>query len=152
MLDTVGGDIERWGRERPPSAIVALGVIVAVKAVIALSSLCFAPVGPGWAQHWWPYRFAMTRSARALGWLAATVLVLYGSVLTVVGLAVQGGLIDAGPDADQRALRWHTYLWDPWFAAWGLAMMLVMYASGSAGTTETVALADSVGGSERGGA
>ncbi|CAN5508551.1 DUF3995 domain-containing protein [soil metagenome] len=129
LLDTVGGDIEKWGRERPPSAVVALGVLVVVKAVVAVSSLCFAHIGPVRARHSWPYRFALTRSGRALGWLAASVLVLYGSVLTAAGLAVQGGLIDTGPDADQHALRWHTYLWDPWFAAWGLAMLLCMYGT-----------------------
>jgi len=28
----------------------------------------------------------------------------------------------AGEPADERALRWHVMLWDPWFFVWGLAL------------------------------
>jgi hypothetical protein len=55
-----------------------------------------------------------------LSWLAAVILVVYGLVLTVVGLLVQTGVVDASAHADRRALAWHAYLWDPWFLVWGL--------------------------------
>jgi hypothetical protein len=48
------------------------------------------------------------------------VLILYGLVLTAVGLVVQAGVVHPSRNADWRALDWHAYLWDPWFLVWGL--------------------------------
>lgn len=58
---------------------------------------------------------------RPAAWVTAAVLVLYGGLLTAVGLAVEAGIVPAATDADERALAWHAWLWDPWFLAWGLA-------------------------------
>ena len=44
----------------------------------------------------------------------------------MIGLLVQGGVIGSGADADQRALAWHAYLWDPWFLGWGLLILVVL--------------------------
>jgi hypothetical protein len=41
-------------------------------------------------------------------------------VLSVVRWLVQAGVVQAASNADQRALAWHAYLWDPWFLVWGL--------------------------------
>jgi hypothetical protein len=30
-------------------------------------------------------------------------------------------------DADERALAWHAYFWDPWFALWGAAFAVSMW-------------------------
>jgi Protein of unknown function (DUF3995) len=60
------------------------------------------------------------RLLRRLGWVEAIVLVGYGGVLTSVGLLVQLDIVPVGVNADERALRWHAYLWDPWFLIWGL--------------------------------
>ena len=75
---------------------------------------------PAWTRGQW---------ARLLGWIAAVGLTIYGGVLTAVGLLVQGGVVDAADDADQRALAWHAFLWDPWFALWGAASIVVMWRS-----------------------
>jgi hypothetical protein len=48
---------------------------------------------------------------------------LYGTVLTAVGVAVESGLVCHGAHADLTALRWHASLWDPWFLLWGLLLM-----------------------------
>ena len=69
------------------------------------------------------------RLLRILMWLETAILILYGGVLTVVGLLVQGGVIASGTDADERALAWHAYLWDPWFLGWGLLVLVVLIAS-----------------------
>jgi hypothetical protein len=58
--------------------------------------------------------------------VAGVVLVLYGAALTSGGLAVQVGVLQAAGDADERALRWHTYLWDPWFLAWGVLLLATL--------------------------
>ena len=53
---------------------------------------------------------------RVLGWIVAIGLTAYGGVLTVAGLLVETGVIDAADDADERAIAGHAYFWDPWFA------------------------------------
>jgi Protein of unknown function (DUF3995) len=124
LLDTVGGEIERWGRERSTGVLAALWVIVVVKLVGAAAPL--ALVGAG-ASHLPPW--TTSRSARTVGWIAAVGLTLYGVVLTIAGLLVEAGVVEAAEDADERALAWHAYFWDPWFALWGVAFAVAMWAS-----------------------
>jgi hypothetical protein len=64
LLDTVGGDVERWGRERSAGVVVALWLIVVVKLVGAVAPLVFVGVChlPAWTR---------SRRTRALGWAAA---------------------------------------------------------------------------------
>jgi hypothetical protein len=38
-------------------------------------------------------------------------------------------VIRADTDADTKALRWHAYLWDPWFLGWGVLVALALLAS-----------------------
>lgn len=124
LLDTVGGSIERWGRERKPALIAGLWLIVTVKVIIALAAPALAGVGSGLLPSW-------TRGhlPRILGWIAATVLVLYGGVLTLTGLLAQAGAFQVTPDADRRALAWHAFLWDPWFLVWGVAFTASLWLS-----------------------
>src|SRR5690606_34512604 len=76
LLDTIGGELERWGRERHPSVVVALWLVAVLKTGVAVA----APVlvlGPGRLPGW-----TTGRAARALSWIAAVVLTAYGGVLT----------------------------------------------------------------------
>lgn len=61
-----------------------------------------------------------------LAQLEAAILTIYGLVLTSVGLLVQAGVIDRGARADQKALTWHAFLWDPWFLIWGLLIIAAL--------------------------
>jgi hypothetical protein len=122
LLDTVGGEIERWGRERTGGVVAALWMIVVLKLVGAVGPLVLAGVGgeqiPAWTR---------ARRTRLLGWLAAVGLTLYGTVLTVAGLLVEADVLEPADDADEHALAWHAYFWDPWFALWGAAFAIVMW-------------------------
>jgi hypothetical protein len=122
LLDTVGGDIERWGRERSAGVVVVLWVIVVLKLAGAGAPLVF--VGDGRLPAW-----TRSRRTRALGWAAAVGLTVYGGVLSVAGWLVEAGVLDAAAHADRHALAWHAYLWDPWFALWGLAFVVAMWRS-----------------------
>jgi len=51
----------------------------------------------------------------AAGWGGATLLTLYGSVLVSVEALVVGGVIVPSGPVDWSALRWHFFLWNPWF-------------------------------------
>lgn len=123
LLDTVGGEIERWGRERSGVVVAALWLITAAKIMIAVAPLAMTGLGDGQLR-----RLTTARPTRLLCWLIALGLTLYGGVLSAAGLLVEGGLFDPDvADADRRALTWHTYLWDPWFASWGAALTVTMW-------------------------
>ena len=90
-----------------------MGVRLALVAIVVLKL----------AAAWLPLRALKEPhqpTVRRLAWLEAAILTLYGGVLTVTDLAVQAGLINAGMNADWKALDWHAYLWDPWFLIAGL--------------------------------
>ncbi|MPY94391.1 MAG: DUF3995 domain-containing protein [Acidimicrobiia bacterium] len=127
LLDTIGGDIERWGRQRDPSVVGALWAIAVVKAVVALAAPAIAG-RPTWLPRW-----TAGRAPRILSWIASITLVAYGGFLTVVGLLVQSGLVPAGSDADRRALAWHAFVWDPWFFLWGTAFLVTLLLTRSSG-------------------
>ena len=115
LLDTVGGSVERLAREGSPGAVVAGAGTVLAKLVAAglAAGLLRAPA----------------RWVRVLALLAGALLVLWGGANVVVGGAVLSGLVDVGPVADVRALRWHVACWDAWFLVWGAALLV---AAGSA--------------------
>lgn len=122
LLDTVGGEIEQWGRERGASVLVALTGVVLVKVAIAIVPLVdFAGLAGRWV--------------RRLGWVAAVILVVYGGLLTTVGLLVQFGVVDTAAEADAKALAWHAFFWDPWFLLWGVALVLHLSATAIRTTT-----------------
>jgi hypothetical protein len=73
---------------------------------------------------------------RALAWLEAAILTIYGLVLTIAGLLVQSGVITAPASADHRALAWHAYLWDPWFLLWGVLVTAALTRSRQPGATQ----------------
>jgi hypothetical protein len=74
----------------------------------------------------------LRRLARVLTWIEAAILVSYGLVLTASGLLVQAGVIESVAHADRLALKWHAYLWDPWFLIWGIFVFLALWRSRSA--------------------
>jgi hypothetical protein len=127
LLDTVGGAIEQWGRERSAGVAITLWVLVMLKLVGAAAPLVFAGVGSRRLPAW-----TTARPARLIGWVAAVGLTLYGGVLSVAGVLVEAGLVDAADHADERALAWHAYFWDPWFALWGAAFAVTMWCSRTA--------------------
>ena len=88
-------------------AAVALKAIAAFLPLVAIGALRRPPYG--WERWLW-----------RLTWVEALILTTYGLVLTATGLLVQSGVIAPPANADHRALRWHAYLWDPWFLVWGL--------------------------------
>jgi hypothetical protein len=109
LLDTVGGAIEGLAENRGPGALaLGCGVVVAklVAAVLALALL----YRPG-------------RAVRVLALLAGGLLTLWGAANVLLGGAVLTGVLDLGPVADERALRWHVLLWDAWFLVWGVALL-----------------------------
>lgn len=119
LLDTIGGALERAGRTRSTGLLGVVWATVVLKLAASATGLAAAaqPRRPS-PRH--------RRVLRRTALLIAVVLVLYGGVLTVIGLLLEADIVHASHDADHRALRWHAFLWDPWFLIWGLLLAAAM--------------------------
>lgn len=139
LLDTVGGNLETWGRSGATSVVIVLAAVVIAKAGLAFIAIGVVfPIRIGWIPR---------RLVRGAGWFGGTILTAYGGLLTTVGLLIQAGIITASADADHRALAWHTYLWDPWFFFWGATLLLCLWMTrrtsvGHPGDAATFTVAD----------
>jgi hypothetical protein len=120
LLATVGGSLAKGnasaGIELAVWAAVVLKAIAAVLPLIALGALSPEFAARPRRQQW----------LRRLTWIEAVILTAYGLVLTATGLLVQSGVVVPPASADHRALRWHAYLWDPWFGVWGLLVIVAL--------------------------
>jgi Protein of unknown function (DUF3995) len=111
LLSTVGGDLERLGREGGSAAVLVLVLTALAKAAGVV--LALALVRP-------PARVPAVLLER-VALVTGTLLAGYGGVLTAVGVVALTGAL--GPVADPVALRWHALFWDPWFLAWGVLLL-----------------------------
>lgn len=113
-LSTIGGTLEELGRAREPALIAGLWAVGVLKGLAGL--LALALVRPAWG------RSLPRRPLLAAAWGGAALLTAYGGLFTLGGALVVTGVIPASETADWTALRWHAFLWDPWFLAWGLLL------------------------------
>jgi hypothetical protein len=116
-LDTIGGEIEEAGRARNPTLIALVAAVTVIKAAAALFALALVC---RWGRMF-PRRLMIV-----LGWFGAVVLALYGGVLVGVEALVEIGVIKPQGPVDWKALRWHLYLWDPYFLIWGILLGLAV--------------------------
>jgi len=114
LLDTVGGAPESLARERTPAALLLGGAVVAAKLVAVVLALVLLR--------------RPRRVVRVLATLAGALLTLWGGANVLLGGAVLTGLLDLGPVADERALRWHVLCWDAWLLLWGIALLVAVVA------------------------
>ena len=123
LLNTVGIWLSQPGQAGHLAALLAVWGAAAVKAVAAVLPLLAIGVWPRTTNG------ALRRLARVLTWIEAAILVGYGLVPTASGLLLQAGVIKAAAPADHLALKWHAYLWDPWFLIWGIFVFLALWRS-----------------------
>ena len=109
LLSTVGGAVEDLARERSPGAVLlGAGTVLAKLVAAALAAALVLRTG---------------RRVRVLGRLAGWLLTGWGGANVLLGGLVLTGVLDLGPVADARALRWHVLVWDLWFLLWGIALL-----------------------------
>ncbi len=116
LLDTIGGSLEHAGRAGGLAVTATLWVVAALKlfgAWLPIAVVADANLPSG-------------RARRRLAQIEAALLTVYGLVLTSVGLLVQAGVIHRSAHADQKALAWHAFFWDPWFLLWGLLIIAAL--------------------------
>ena len=123
LLTTVGISLSQPGQAGHLAALLAVWGAAGVKAFAAVLPLLAIGVWPRTANG------GLRRLARVLTWIEAAILTGYGLVLTASGLLVQAGVIKAAAHADRLALKWHAYLWDPWFLIWGIFVFLALWRS-----------------------
>lgn len=125
-LDTVGGALGTEGRAGNAALSVIVWASVLLKLIAAILGLAVT------RPHHQPQKLVVVAT-----WVAAGVLIVYGGVLTFVGLLVQADVIHADTNADHRALAWHSYLWDAWFLVWGLLLAAALWVQQNAANTIT---------------
>jgi hypothetical protein len=134
LLDTVGASLTQAGRSASALVVLAvwcavgLKVIASVLPLLAVGAVGVGAVGVA-AAGVAAAGSRLPRLIRALTWVEAVILTVYGLILTAVGLLVQAGVISPSANADHRALEWHAYLWDPWFLVWGLLVTAALLRS-----------------------
>ncbi len=112
--DTVGGVITRL-----PGIVALLWVTAALKVLGGL--LALALVRP-WGRVL-PRWLLLT-----LSWAGGVGLIAYGAIpLVVNGLMVAGVLHVPGP-VDWTVMRWHVFLWDPWWLLGGLLFVAAAWS------------------------
>jgi hypothetical protein len=117
LLDTVGGAIEELARERSPEAI-AVGIAAALlKAGVGVLAIALVNGRGGPLTRRW----LVTVNA-----IASAVLVAWGGINVAVGALVLSGIVSPSGPVDERALRWHVFLWDLWFLVWGVLLALAV--------------------------
>lgn len=112
LLDTVGPEAVRLSAEYPLLTGLGLGLVAAAKTAAAVVP---ATMANG--------RLRREKLWRGLSWAGALLLVLYGGANTVVGNAVLAGLVSPDDGYDRPAMEGHSWLWDPLFLLWGLALL-----------------------------
>ncbi len=123
LLSTIGGSIEHDAHTGGLLVTAGLWLVVLAKLLAAaLPVYVVRSTGRGRGG----------RVAFRLAALEGLVLTLYGLALTATGLLVQLNVISRGAHADNRALAWHAFLWDPWFLVWGLAVLASLRLNGAA--------------------
>jgi hypothetical protein len=126
LLDTVGISLSQPGQAGRAAALFAVWGAAALKAIAAALPVLAVLAGDSWPRT---ASQRPRRVVRVLAWIEAAILVGYGLILTVAGLLVQAGVISASAHADHLALRWHAYLWDPWFLLWGILVTVALWRS-----------------------
>jgi hypothetical protein len=118
LLATVGQWAVAAAEQNPVRAGLLLGVVALVKVAGATI--------PVLVVH---RRISACRFWRAVSWLGAVGLVLYGGFNVVVASAVLSGLIRPEGGYDRAAMVGHAVLWDPLFLAWGLTLLASLWLS-----------------------
>jgi hypothetical protein len=117
LLDTVGGAIEKLARTRSPSAL-ALGTATAL-AKIGAGLLALALVRP-WG------RYVPDRTLVGANVIVSAVLVTWGAANVLIGGLALAGAVSPADGIDERALRWHVFVWDLWFLLWGASLAIAL--------------------------
>lgn len=115
LLRTVGQWAVDLMRDEPLLGGLGLALVTLLKLLGA-----YVPVAVEYG------RIGARRFWRAVSWIGAVGLSLYGGANTIVGALVLAGWVEPGSAPDREALIGHTFLWDPLFLVWGAALVVAL--------------------------
>lgn len=115
-VDTIGGAVERLGREHDAAFVALLWVTAAFKVALAIPPLVLL-------------RRPHDRRARWLTAAIAVLLVLYGTASLLQHALMRSGAVAAPDELSDDELRWHLVLWDPVWIAGGVLFALAARAT-----------------------
>ena len=117
LLATVGQWAVRARAESPLVVGGGLAAIGVIKLVAALAPVLTERRGPSW----------LRRAVRAIAWIGAGGLVLYGGANMLIAWLVLGGAIRPDGGYDRDAMIGHAALWDPLFLVWGVCLAIGLW-------------------------
>ena len=118
LLATVGAWAVEAAEDAPAVTGLVLGTVGLVKLLAAVIPLAVEAGRAPWPRLW-----------RAVCWVGAPVLVVYGGLNIAVSGAVLLGAIPVDGGFDRVAMAGHVFLWDPLFLIWGVALMVWLFCS-----------------------
>lgn len=110
LLETVGQWAVRAAEEGGPLVTGGLTAIGVAKLVASWVPVVVERRRPALLRRW----------VRAVSWVGAAGLLLYGGANTAIAALILAGVIRPDGGYDHAAMIGHALLWDPLFAVWGL--------------------------------
>lgn len=118
LLDTVGQGAVQLQREHPLAATALLLPVTAVKVGGATLPIVVERV---------PRAPLFRRLIRFVSWIGGCFLIAYGAAYASMATLVLHGVLKPAGEVDRRGMVGHAYLWDPLFAAWGVALVVGLW-------------------------
>ena len=124
LLDTVGGAPEDIAREHSLGSFAFGTGVVLLKVTAGLLVLALLRRDAGRLRR---------RGLLIANGAAGAILLAWGGANVVLGGLVLAGVITPDGSVDERSLRWHVFLWDPWFVLWSvlIAVAVVRWRRGA---------------------
>ena len=115
-VNTLGSGIQSLAHD--PGFIAIVWLTGVAKVVGGLFALTLVYPWPRWLPSSWRL---------ALAWAGGVGLALYGGVQFVIEGLVLVGAIHVSGSVDWDGLRWHVWLWDPWWLLGGILFLLAAW-------------------------
>ena len=115
-VNTLGSGIQSLAHD--PGFIAIVWLTGVAKIIGGLFALTLIYPWPRWLPPIWKL---------ILAWIGGVGLALYGGVPLVIEGLVLGGAIRVSGPVDWEGLRWHVWLWDPWWLLGGILFLLAAW-------------------------
>jgi Protein of unknown function (DUF3995) len=115
-VNTLGSAIQSLAHD--PGFIAVVWLTGVAKVIGGLFALTLVRPWTPWLPPIWKL---------VLAWVVGIGLVLYSGVQLILEGLVLGGVIRSSGPVDWEGLRWHFWLWDPWWLLGGILFLLAAW-------------------------
>jgi len=111
-LHTIARDPDEVPLAKEPALVFGTGLLKVVAGLLALALVM-------------PWKLALPRRLLVVAaWAVGGVLLLYGAANMIQHALMEAGAADVPETLGPTSLRWHLFLWDPWFILGGILFLL----------------------------